>query len=158
MNHEHNNTPMTVTNTAQMQQQQQYQQQQQQYHQQQQHAVVMATASSNGVTTTRQVLAPNPASASSQNELTLRSRRSSPGVNSPSDSSPFEEKAKKPHPIVIPPPTLRPQHVYAPVAPLGMLTLGVLSKKKKPKGGEEGEEGMGEDGGDFKKLLNGNGY
>ena len=38
-------------------------------------------------------------------------------------------------PVVIPPPTLRPQHVYAPVAPMGMLTLGLLSKKKK--GGEE---------------------
>ena len=33
-------------------------------------------------------------------------------------------------PVVIPPPTLRPQHVYAPVAPLGMLSLGVLSKHK----------------------------
>ena len=33
-------------------------------------------------------------------------------------------------PVVIPPPTLRPQHVYAPVAPMGMLTLGLFSKKK----------------------------
>eukprot|EP00095_Tigriopus_kingsejongensis_P009835 maker-scaffold21_size687808-snap-gene-2.10 protein:Tk09835 transcript:maker-scaffold21_size687808-snap-gene-2.10-mRNA-1 annotation:"hypothetical protein DAPPUDRAFT_45422" len=33
-------------------------------------------------------------------------------------------------PVVIPPPVLRPQHVYAPVAPLGMLTLGVFSKRQ----------------------------
>ena len=32
---------------------------------------------------------------------------------------------------MIQPPVLRPQHVYAPVAPLGMLSLGVLSKHKK---------------------------
>ena len=43
-------------------------------------------------------------------------------------------------PIVIPPPVLRPQHVYAPVAPMGMLTLGLLSKKKDDGGaGEAGE-------------------
>ena len=39
------------------------------------------------------------------------------------------ESRKKP--VVIQPPVLRPQHVYAPVAPLGMLSLGVLSKHKK---------------------------
>ena len=39
--------------------------------------------------------------------------------------SPLQSK-----PVYIPPPTLRPQHVYAPVAPLGMLSLGVLSKHK----------------------------
>jgi len=39
-------------------------------------------------------------------------------------------------PVVIPPPTLRPQHVYAPVAPLGMLTLGVFSKKKEDSAGD----------------------
>ena len=34
-------------------------------------------------------------------------------------------------PVVVPPPTLRPQHVYAPVAPLGMLTMGMFSKGNK---------------------------
>ena len=42
--------------------------------------------------------------------------------------SPIESRKK---PVVIQPPVLRPQHVYAPVAPLGMLSLGVLSKHKK---------------------------
>lgn len=55
----------------------------------------------------------------------LRSRFSSP--TSPTALlSPAKDKA----PLVIAPPTLRPQHVYAPVAPLGMLSLGVLSKHK----------------------------
>lgn len=62
----------------------------------------------------------------------LRSRHSSFSLT----SSPREAK-----PIVIPPPVLRPQHVYAPVAPLGMLSLGVLSKhKKESKGGLLGED------------------
>ncbi|XP_059094736.1 band 7 protein AGAP004871-like isoform X2 [Tigriopus californicus] len=58
----------------------------------------------------------------------LRSRRSSPGDDeSPMDHAPVLQKKA---PVVIPAPILRPQHVYAPVAPLGMLTLGVFSKNK----------------------------
>ena len=91
-------------------------------------------------------------------DTTLRSRRSSPGSASPSAAGVLDSPLPPKTPIVIPPPTLRPQHVYAPVAPLGMLTLGVLSKKKKG-GGRGGGGGEGEDlegsQGDFKKLLNG---
>lgn len=46
---------------------------------------------------------------------------------------------------VIPPPQIRPQHVYAPVAPMGMLTLGLLSKKKKEPGSQS----------DFRNILHG---
>lgn len=81
----------------------------------------------------------------SRSRGSLRVRRASP--NSPADDPLSTPPAK---PIVIPPPTLRPQHVYAPVAPLGMLTLGVFSKKKK------GDDGQG-DHGDGTKLMNGNG-
>ena len=42
-------------------------------------------------------------------------------------------------PLVIPPPTLRPQHVYAPQAPLGMVTLGIFGGKKKKKEGSEND-------------------
>ena len=40
---------------------------------------------------------------------------------------------------MIPPPTLRPQHVYAPQAPLGMVTLGIFGGKKKKKEGSEND-------------------
>ena len=53
--------------------------------------------------------------------------------------SPMESRKK---PVVIQPPVLRPQHVYAPVAPLGMLSLGMLSKhKKEARGGIREAEG-----------------
>ena len=50
--------------------------------------------------------------------------------------------------VVIPPPVLRPQHVYPPVAPLGMLSMGLLSKHKDEGGGGlfGGSGGGGEDG------------
>ncbi len=60
----------------------------------------------------------------------LRSRLSSPSLGL---LSPTAEK--KGPPVPIPPPVLRPQHVYPPVAPLGMLSLGVLSKYKDEGGG-----------------------
>ncbi len=47
------------------------------------------------------------------------------------DSPETPSLTRKSPPVTIAPPTLRPQHVYAPVAPLGMLSLGVLSKHKK---------------------------
>ena len=46
---------------------------------------------------------------------------------------------------VILPPTLRPQHVYAPMPALGALSLGLKGKKKK---GEDEDT-------DFSKLMNG---
>lgn len=55
------------------------------------------------------------------------------------DDSP-SPRAKKP--IVIPPPVLRPQHVYAPVAPMGMLTLGLLSKHKDQSSGQGSNGGL----------------
>lgn len=91
----------------------------------------------------------------SSGEVTLRSRRSSPTDNtngqphaaagSPQGQMqmPRQQQPQMPKvPVVIPPPTLRPQHVYAPVAPLGMLTLGVFSKKKKDEVGPDGEKIM----------------
>ena len=47
----------------------------------------------------------------------------------------YLESPERKSPVAILPPTLRPQHVYAPVAPLGMLSLGVLSKHKDEGGG-----------------------
>ncbi len=64
--------------------------------------------------------------------------------------SPLETKK----PIVIQPPVLRPQHVYAPVAPLGMLSLGVLSKhKSEGQGGLRGDAEKGGTAREFKKIL-----
>ena len=76
----------------------------------------------------------------------------SPQVSWSPQLSPIEPRKK---PVVIQPPVLRPQHVYAPVAPLGMLSLGVLSKhKKEARGGIKGEEEKGGTAQDFKNLLN----
>jgi hypothetical protein len=46
------------------------------------------------------------------------------------EHSSFTEVLKVPPVVHIAPPVLRPQHVYAPVAPLGMLSMGLLSKHK----------------------------
>jgi hypothetical protein len=81
---------------------------------------------------------PAPAAAASN----VRSRLSS------STSLMVEEDPTevKPKPIVIAPPVLRPQHVYAPVAPLGMLSLGVMSRHKDEGGGSVS---------DFRKIVSG---
>lgn len=62
----------------------------------------------------------------------LRSRNGSTSAHSSSNNSPISLETERPakKPAYFPPPVLRPQHVYAPVAPLGMLSLGVLSKHK----------------------------
>ena len=49
-----------------------------------------------------------------------------------------------PKPVILPP-TIRPQHVYAPMPALGALSLGLKGKKKK---GEDEDT-------DFSKLMNG---
>ena len=67
-----------------------------------------------------------------------RSRLSSPSLTmSPTLESVLLSPSgrTKRDPVPIPPPVLRPQHVYPPVAPLGMLSLGVLSKHKDEGGG-----------------------
>jgi hypothetical protein len=74
----------------------------------------------------------------------VHTRYSSPSL------SPMDSK----RPMAFHPPTLRPQHVYAPVAPLGMLSLGVLSKhKREGMGGIDGEKGGTAR--EFKKMLSG---
>jgi hypothetical protein len=63
---------------------------------------------------------------------------------------PSPPPATQPIPVkVVPPPrtAIRPQHVYAPVAPMGMITLGLFSKKKK---GEDGSNS------DLKNMFKGN--
>ena len=61
----------------------------------------------------------------------------SPSLGPPPPRSPPRGPSGKP--LVIPPPTLRPQHVYAPQAPLGMVTLGIFGGKKKKKEGSEND-------------------
>ena len=63
----------------------------------------------------------------------------SPSVGPPRSSPPPPVRGPSGKPLVIPPPTLRPQHVYAPQAPLGMVTLGIFGGKKKKKEGSEND-------------------
>ena len=85
------------------------------------------------------------ASSESEGGGTLRSRKSSPLDDTwETLETSGRDGPERPF-VVVPPPTLRPQHVYAPVAPLGMLTLGVFSKKNKEDQDAE-----------FKKLTFGN--
>ncbi len=78
-------------------------------------------------------------SPSSDHRLSPPPLSTPPGLSTPTPSSTQQQQQQQQQqqpperkiPLVIPPPTLRPQHVYAPVAPLGMLTLGVFSKNKK---------------------------
>ena len=64
----------------------------------------------------------------------------SPSVGPPRSSPPPPPvRGPSGKPLVIPPPTLRPQHVYAPQAPLGMVTLGIFGGKKKKKEGSEND-------------------